>query len=78
MDARGRTSKMEPKAKRAKRSTPAVTSAEGLSQYEVGTLLGQGAFASVRRATDKSTGKGVAIKEVFREKTGSATAAPLS
>ena len=66
---------MEPKAKRAKRSTPAVTSAEGLSQYEVGTLLGQGAFASVRRATDKSTGKDVAIKEVFREKTGSATAA---
>ena len=67
----------EPRAKRTKRasSTQQPASTEGLSRYDVGALLGQGAFASVRRAKDRVTGEEVAVKEIFRERTGTAAAA---
>jgi serine/threonine protein kinase len=40
----------------------AFTPGEGMARYEVGRLLGEGAFAAVRLATDKKTGIEFAMK----------------
>jgi len=52
----------------AKRSRKAVDEGEGLARYKMGSLLGEGGFASVRLATDPS-GRLVAVKQIDRQRT---------
>lgn len=52
-----------------KRSRSAEDATDGANaRYEIGRVLGEGAFAVVRQATDRKTGETVAIKQISHER----------
>lgn len=49
-------------------ASPSFPTIEGMQRYEMGPVIGQGSFATVRLATDRETGDAVAVKLTERRR----------